>query len=102
MKVRELLLAHFVPSILKLSTFPGSIKKPLVHEIIRDTKAPSILEKNGRPKFVLIKELFLKGGAGKVKVLSHSEVYVSNISALESVHGSLTASTIHNQQPVRL
>jgi hypothetical protein len=43
MKVRELLLAHFVPSILKLSNFPGSIKKPLAYEIIRDTKLLSIL-----------------------------------------------------------
>jgi hypothetical protein len=46
--------------------------------------------------------LFLKGGAGKVKVFSHSEVCVSNISELESGHGSLIASTIYNQQPVRL
>jgi len=51
----------------------------LAHEIIRDTKAPSIFLKNERPEFALTKELFLKGGARKVKVLSHSEVYVSVI-----------------------
>jgi len=79
MKVRELLLAHFIPSILKLSNFPGSTKKTLAHEIIKDTKASSLLKKNWSPEFAVTKELFLKGGAGKVKVLSHSEVCVSVI-----------------------
>jgi len=80
MKVRELFLAHFIHSILKLSNFPGSAKKPLAHEIIKDTKASSVFfKKNWSPEFTVTKALFLKGGAGKVKVLSHSEVYVSVI-----------------------
>jgi hypothetical protein len=48
----------------------------MAHEIIKDTKAPSIFLKNGSPEFAFTKELFLKGGAGKVKVLPHSEVCV--------------------------
>jgi hypothetical protein len=42
MKVRELLLAHFIPSIKNSLIFLGNTKKPLAHEITRDTKAPSI------------------------------------------------------------
>jgi len=52
MNVRELLLAHFISSILKLSNFPAGIKKPLAHEIIKDTKAPSIFKKMGGLNFL--------------------------------------------------
>ena len=51
----------------------------MAHEIIKDTKAASIFKKNERPEFALRKELFLKGGAAEVKVLSHSEMHVSVI-----------------------
>jgi hypothetical protein len=45
MNVGELLLAHFIPFILRLVNFHGGIKKTMAHEIIKGIKAASIFLK---------------------------------------------------------
>ena len=106
-KVQKLLLYHFILCIVKLINFTGRTKKRVAHEIVNDTEALYMF-KQERLECTLIKELFFRGGAGKVKVLSHSDVCMSVIFLRLRVgmavlwHQQFIISHIIWQQPVCL